>query len=63
MIYRTNDYSICAKQDKGVADSDRSSSNTNSTSPTGKPTAVWESPDFEEFDLCMEVTAIKLLVG
>ena len=24
---------------------------------TGKPIAVWQSPEFEEFDLCMEVTA------
>jgi hypothetical protein len=24
---------------------------------TGKPIAVWQSPEFEEFDLCMEVSA------
>ena len=33
----------------------------NTTDPTvsvtGKPVAVWQAPEFEEFDLCMEVTA------
>ena len=58
MIQPTNDYSICTKQDSGFAniDSEKDSKNTSSSS-TAKPTAVWESPEFEEFDLCMEVTA------
>jgi len=30
---------------------------TNSDSPGFKPAAVWETPSFEEFGLCMEVTA------
>lgn len=31
---------------------------TNSSeSPAFKPAAVWEAPSFEEFGLCMEVTA------
>jgi coenzyme PQQ precursor peptide PqqA len=27
------------------------------TASLGKPTAIWESPTVETFDLCMEVTA------
>ncbi len=54
----TNDYALCAKQDSSVVNTDSGKGSKNSSpSSTGKPTAVWESPEFEEFDLCMEVTA------
>lgn len=40
--------------------SSRSSHGTASTtsfhSPVKKPATAWEQPDFEELDLCMEVT-------
>ncbi|VEP17641.1 Coenzyme PQQ biosynthesis protein A [Hyella patelloides LEGE 07179] len=58
MMHQTNNYSICAKQDTSVANSDSEKGSKNSApSSMVKPTAVWESPEFEEFDLCMEVTA------
>ena len=57
MIERVNDYFICAKQDDEAA-SDRNSQESNNSASSGvKPTQVWQSPEFEEFDLCMEVTA------
>ena len=46
---------VCGKQDPNKANSDREP--VKNSSLTGKPTSVWESPEFEEFDLCMEVTA------
>ena len=58
MIQHTNDDSINAKQDAVVTNpNSQNDSHNSSTLPTGKPTTVWQSPEFEEFDLCMEVTA------
>ena len=56
MNYQKIDRFVCSKQNSSKANSDRKSAK-NSLSSTGKPTSVWESPEFEEFDLCMEVTA------
>ena len=56
MNNQKTDRFVCGKQDTSEAKGDREQVK-NSLSLTGKPTAVWESPEFEEFDLCMEVTA------
>ena len=56
MNNQKTDRFVCGKQDTNEANSDREPVK-NSPSLTGKPIAVWESPEFEEFDLCMEVTA------
>ena len=56
MNNQKTDRFVCGKQDTSEANSDRQPVK-NSPSSTGKPTSVWESPEFEEFDLCMEVTA------
>ncbi|MDJ0518958.1 MAG: pyrroloquinoline quinone precursor peptide PqqA [Trichodesmium sp. MO_231.B1] len=54
----TNNSSICANQDMNVLNINTKKGQTNSqNSPEFKPAAVWESPSFEEFSLCMEVTA------
>lgn len=57
MAHRAKDYLSSSKKN----DTDNSNKGKNTTdsalSTTGKPTSVWESPEFEEFDLCMEVTA------
>lgn len=45
---------VCGKQNSSETKGDRDRVKPSSTS---KPTAVWQSPEFEEFDLCMEVTA------
>ena len=56
MNHQKIDRFVCDKQDSSEANSDREPAK-NSSPSTGKPTSVWESPEFEEFDLCMEVTA------
>ncbi len=56
MFHQTNNYSVFAKQDTNSVNNNQER-NSNKSSSTVKPTAVWESPEFEEFDLCMEVTA------
>lgn len=58
MVNRAKDYSSSSKQENDTVNSNRGKNTTDSAlSTTGKPIAVWESPEFEEFDLCMEVTA------
>ena len=57
MFHQTNNYSVFAKQDTNSVNDQRGNSSNSSASLPDKPTVVWESPEFEEFDLCMEVTA------
>ena len=58
MVHQAKDYLSSNKQQNDTANSNKDKNATNSAlSTTGKPTSVWESPEFEEFDLCMEVTA------
>ena len=58
MVDRAKDYLGSSKQENDTTNSNRGKNTTDSIlSTTGKPTSVWESPEFEEFDLCMEVTA------
>jgi len=53
-----NNSSICANQDVNIPNINTKKGNSNShNSGEFKPAAVWESPSFEEFGLCMEVTA------
>ncbi|MGD1808243.1 pyrroloquinoline quinone precursor peptide PqqA [Dapis sp. BLCC M126] len=54
----TNNYSICGNKDINLPNINTKKGNSNShNSPEFKPATVWESPSFEEFSLCMEVTA------
>ena len=49
---------MSANKDINAANINTKKGNTKShNSPGFKPAAVWESPSFEEFGLCMEVTA------
>lgn len=58
MTYRANDYLGSSQKQIDTANNNRDKNTTDAVlSNTGKPIAVWESPEFEEFDLCMEVTA------
>ena len=57
MVDRAN-YLYSSKKETDTANNNRDKNATDTAlSNTGKPLAVWESPEFEEFDLCMEVTA------
>ncbi len=56
MVDRAKDCLGSSKKEKDPANSNKNTTDT-ALSTTGKPIAVWESPEFEEFDLCMEVTA------
>ncbi|MCU0535348.1 MAG: pyrroloquinoline quinone precursor peptide PqqA [Hydrococcus sp. Prado102] len=54
----------CQKRDRlTLPETNSRSSSALNSPPTdsmrigGKPVLDWEKPDFEEFDLCMEVTA------
>ena len=52
-----NNSSMSANKDINTANINTKKDNINSHhSPGFKPAAVWESPSFEEFGLCMEVT-------
>ena len=58
MVNRAKDYLGSSKKENDHANNNRNKNTTDAAlSNTGKPLAVWESPEFEEFDLCMEVTA------
>lgn len=57
MFQQANDYLVSAKQDNSSVNNDKERNSNNSSLSTIKPKAVWQSPEFEEFDLCMEVTA------
>ena len=55
---RAKDHLSSSKKESDTANNSRDRNTTDAAlSNTGKPLAVWESPEFEEFDLCMEVTA------
>ncbi|GEM_PF-3967360 len=57
-MHQINNSSMSANKDINAANINTKKGNTNSdNSPGFKPAAVWESPSFEEFGLCMEVTA------
>ncbi|MEM7554561.1 MAG: pyrroloquinoline quinone precursor peptide PqqA [Cyanobacteria bacterium P01_A01_bin.84] len=52
-----NNSSMSANKNINLPDIKTKKANTNSDNPPEfKPAAVWESPSFEEFTLCMEVT-------
>ena len=55
MAHQAKDYLGSNQQENDTANSNRDKNTTDST--TGKPTSIWQSPEFAEFDLCMEVTA------
>lgn len=58
MVDRAKDCLGSSKKAKDPVSSNRGENMTDTAlSTTGKPIAVWKSPEFEEFDLCMEVTA------
>ncbi|MGL5943378.1 MAG: pyrroloquinoline quinone precursor peptide PqqA [Waterburya sp.] len=58
MINQTKDFSSSEKQDTSAKNINKGKNNTNSSLfLTAKPTELWRSPELEEFDLCMEVTA------
>lgn len=54
---KTNNSSTSGNKDSNLSNIQPKKAHTNSESPGFKPAAVWESPSFEEFGLCMEVTA------
>ena len=58
MTDRAKDYSRSNQKEADLANNSKGKNTTDAAlANTGKPLAVWESPEFEEFDLCMEVTA------
>ena len=58
MANRAKDYWNSRKKQNDTANNNRGKNTTDTALVnTGKPIAVWQSPEFEEFDLCMEVTA------
>ena len=58
MTKRTTDYSDSSQKQSQSANNSKGRNTTDTAlANTGKPLAVWQSPEFEEFDLCMEVTA------
>lgn len=54
---KAKNYLGSSKKENNTSNNNRDKNTTDSASTTGKPLSVWESPEFEEFDLCMEVTA------
>ena len=52
----TNHTSVATQQDAGVSNS-RHEAQRGSSISVDRPTNRWDAPAFEEFDLCMEVTA------
>lgn len=58
MTHKAKDYLGYSKKEIDSTNNNRGKNTTDAAlSNTGKPTAVWQSPEFEEFGLCMEVTA------
>ena len=58
MTNRAKDYLSSNKKGIDTANNNRGKDTTDTAlASTGKPIAVWQSPEFEEFDLCMEITA------
>jgi len=57
-MHKTNNSSNSGNKDTNLPNIQTKKIHTNSSdSPGFKPAAVWEAPSFEEFGLCMEVTA------
>ena len=57
-MQKTNNSSNSGNQDSSLSNIQTKKYHTHSSdSPGFKPAAVWEAPCFEEFGLCMEVTA------
>ncbi|BAY84828.1 hypothetical protein NIES267_43250 [Calothrix parasitica NIES-267] len=54
---KKNNSSMSGNKDSNLPKIHTKKTHTNSDSPGFKPAAVWEAPSFEEFGLCMEVTA------
>ena len=58
MTNRAKDHLNSSKKENNTVNNNRNKNATDTAlSNTGKPLSVWQSPEFEEFDLCMEVTA------
>lgn len=58
MADRAKDFLNSSKKQSDRTNNKRGKNTTDAAlTNTGKPIAVWQSPEFEEFDLCMEVTA------
>ena len=58
MADRAKNFLGSSKKQGDTANNSRDKNTTDTAlANTGKPIAVWQSPEFEEFDLCMEVTA------
>ena len=58
MRNRAKDYLGSSKKENNTANNSKGKNTTDTTlASIGKPIAVWQPPEFEEFDLCMEVTA------
>ena len=58
MVNRAKDDLDSSQKQSESANNSQGKNTTNTAlANTGKPIAVWQSPEFEEFDLCMEVTA------
>ncbi len=58
MTDRAKNFLGSSKQESDTANNNRNKNTTDAAlADTGKPIAVWQPPEFEEFDLCMEVTA------
>ena len=58
MTDRAKDFLGSSKKQSNTANNKRARNTTDAAlANTVKPIAVWQSPEFEEFDLCMEVTA------
>ena len=57
MVDRAKDYFGSKKKEINTTNNKDKNTTDATLSVTGKPITVWQAPEFEEFDLCMEVTA------
>ena len=58
MTNRAKDYLDSSKKENNTVNNNGNKNATDTAlANAGKPLSVWQSPEFEEFDLCMEVTA------
>ena len=57
MTHQVRNDSMFAKQDAGASNFHHGTQGTPSFLPLARKPSAWDSPAFEEFDLCMEVTA------
>lgn len=56
MAREQDKYSTSAEQGSSPKSASSAPGGSSFHPPTGKPATDWEQPDFEELDLCMEVT-------